>query len=333
MKEYLIIGVLTLGLVLCGGLVVKMKLDKLHAEEVSSELNKKLMEANLEIGRAESEFGDASQHIKHLEKHLKKEIKERNALLTRYGELKARYDVEVSRKIETRVEIINTVSVAECPSLGLLEEGRLYVAKGEELGALDPFSIRYKDHRIIIGCSVTPRVTDAGIIPVDISYNLKLKLKANIIESITPSGAINNYVKLYEVDDNGIAIGEFEVQDFKMIIDDQRTPRFSWWDPHMDIGVGLGLRGNSTIGNLNWEGLASVGISAMSYGLSSKDLAWKFLRLSLDLGQEVSVGLTPVLYNIGNDIPLFTNLWIGPFGHYGLADNEWGFGLILGANL
>ena len=103
MKEYLIIGVLTLGLVLCGGLVVKMKLDKLHAEEVSSELNKKLMEANLEIGRAESEFGDASQHIKHLEKHLKKEIKERNALLTRYGELKARYDVEVSRKIETRV--------------------------------------------------------------------------------------------------------------------------------------------------------------------------------------------------------------------------------------
>ena len=332
MKQYLIIGLLTISLILCGGFIIKMHLDAMETEEVTSELNKRLMEANLEIGRAESQFGDASEHVKHLEKHLKKEIKDRKALLTRYGELKARYDVEVSRKIETRVEIRNTVTVGDCPTLKL-KEGQLYVAQGNELGELDPFSVRYKDHRINIGCTVSPRVIASGIIPVDISYNLNLKLRANIVETITPSGAVNNYVTLYEIDNNGITVGKFEIQNFQMVIDDQRTPKFFWWDPHMDIGVGIGLRSNSTIGKLNWEGLASVGLTPMSYGLSSRELAWRFARLSLDLGQGVSVGLSPVLYNIGNNLPVFTNLWVGPFANYGLSDKEWGFGLLLGASL
>lgn len=332
MKQYLIIGLLTISLLLCGGFIIKMHLDALQTEEITSDLNKKLMEANLEIGRAESRFGDASDHVKHLEKHLKKELKQRSALLTRYGELKARYEVEVSRKLETRVEIINTVSVGECTTLNLTE-GQLYVARNKELGALNPFSARYEDHRVAIGCAVTTRVTPSGSVPVGISYNLNLKLKANILETITPTGAINNYITIYELNEKGETVGKFEIEEFSMVIDDQRTPKFLWWDPHMDIAVGLGLRSDSTINKLNWEGSASLGFTPMSYGLSSKDLAWRFARFSFDLGQDISIGLTPVLYNIGNNLPVFTNLWVGPFAHYGLSDKEWGFGLILGATL
>jgi hypothetical protein len=332
MKQYLIIGLLTISLLLCGGFIIKMHLDSLQTEEVTSDLNKKLMEANLEIGRAESRFGNASEHVNHLEKHLKKEMKKRSALLTRYGELRARYEVEVSRKLETRVEIINTVSVAECTTLKLTE-GQLYVARNKELGALSPFSVRYEDHRIAIGCAVNTRVTPAGAVPVGISYNLNLKLKANIVETITPTGAINNYVTIYELNEKGAVVGKFEIQKFEMVIDDQRTPKFLWWDPHMDIAVGVGIRSDSTIDKLNWEGSASLGFTPMSYGLSSKDLAWRFARFSFDLGQDISIGLTPVLYNIGNNLPVFTNLWVGPFVHYGLSDKEWGFGLSLGATL
>jgi hypothetical protein len=332
MKDYLIIGFLTISLLLCGGFIVKMKLNEMQTQEVTSELNKKLMEANLEIGRAETKFGDASKHIKYLEKDLKKEIKKRNSLLTRYGELKARYEVEISRSTETSIEISNSININDCKELDLLE-GQLYVATNKELGVLNPFTAGYKDHRLLIGCSIGSRLTSSGTLPVDISYNLTLKLRAEIVEAITPSGAVNNYIRLYELDDKGITVGKFEVESFAMVIDDQRTPKFLWWDPHMDMGVGLGLRGNSSIDSLNWEGLASVGFSPISYGLSSKDLAWRFARISLDVGQEISVGLTPVLYNLGNNLPIFTNLWLGPFGHYGLADKQWGFGMLLGATL
>jgi len=332
MKQYLVIGLLTISLLLTGGFIIKMKLDEMKAQEVSSELNKKLMEADLEIGRAETKFGDASKNIKRLEKDLKKEIKERNSLLTRYGELKARYDVKASRSIETTIEIKDSIFINDCAESEFIE-GHLYVAKDKELGALGAFTARYKDHRIVIGCAVSPRVTSAGTIPVDISYNLNLKLRAEIVETITPSGAINNYIRLYEIDEKGATTGKFEVEEFKMVIDDQRTPKFIWWDPHMDMAVGIGLRGSSSITNFDWEGMASLGFSPISYGLSSKDLAWRFGRLSFDIGQEISVGFTPVLYNLGNNLPVFNNLWLGLFGHYGLADNEWGFGLALGATL
>ena len=66
---------LQISLLLSGGFIIKMKLDQMQTQEVTSELNKKLMEADLEIGRAETQFGNASKHIKHLEKEIKKEIK------------------------------------------------------------------------------------------------------------------------------------------------------------------------------------------------------------------------------------------------------------------
>ncbi len=332
MKDYLLIGFLTVSLLLCGGFIVKMKLDEMQTQQVTSELNEKLMEANLEIGRAETKFGDASKHIKHLEKELKQEIKERNSIITRFGQLKARYDVEVSHKTETSIEINDSIFINDCANSELIE-GHLYVARDKELGVLNTFTAGYKDHRILIGCTVSPRVTSAGTIPVDITYNLNLKLKAEILEAITPTGAINNYVRLYELDDKGRTVGTFEVKSFTMVVDDQRTPKFLWWDPHMDMGVGLGLRSDSSIESLNWEGVASIGFTPVSYGLSSKELAWRFGRFSFDIGKEISIGFTPALYNIGNNLPVFTNLWVGLFAHYGLADERWGFGLTLGATL
>ncbi len=332
MKDYLLIGFLTVSLLLSGGFIVKMKLDQMQTQEVTSELNKKLMEADLEIGRAETKFGNASKHVKHLEKELKKEIKERNSIVTRFGELKAKYQVEVSGKTETTIEIKDSIFINDCANQELIE-GHLYVAKDKGLGVLNTFTAGYKDHRILIGCTVSPRVTPTGTIPVDITYNLNLKLKAEILETVTPSGAVNNYINIHEVDNTGKTIGKLKIESFAMVVDDQRTPKFLWWDPHMDIGIGVGLRADSSIEKLEWDTGASVGFSPISYGLSSKELAWRFGRLSLDIGREVAVGFTPILYNVGENLPLFNNLWVGTFARYGLSDKNWSFGVILGATL
>ena len=101
----------------------------------------------------------------------------------------------------------------------------------------------------------------------------------------------------------------------------------------MDMSIGLGLRNDSSIKDLHWEGASSIGLTVVSYGLSSKDLAWRFARLSLGIGQEISVGFTPILYNAGNDLPVLTNLWIGLSTHYGLTNKKWGTGVTVGANL
>ena len=332
MKQYITIIILTISLLLSGGFIIKNKLDQTEQRKQNFALNKELMKAKLDIGRAETKFGNASSHAKDLEKALRKEIKQRNSIITRYGKLKVKYNILISKDVETNIEISNDISLDSCTELQL-KEGQLYVAKDKKLGALYPFEVRYEDHRITIGCAITPRVTSSGIIPVGISYNLNLKLKAEILETVTPSGAVNNYINIYEVDNTGKTIGKLKIESFAMVVDDQRTPKFLWWDPHMDIGIGVGLRADSSIEKLEWDTGASVGFSPISYGLSSKELAWRFGRLSLDIGREVAVGFTPILYNVGENLPLFNNLWVGTFARYGLSDKNWSFGVILGATL
>ena len=332
MSNYILIAIYAISLLSFGGFTVKAKLDERQAKKVTSTLNKQLMEANLEIGRAKTKFGNASKQIENLEEELKEEIRDRNSVITRFGQLKARYNVLASHKTEASIEIKDSVFINECPELDL-EEGRLYVAKDKELGLLDAFTAEHQDHRILIGCTVEPRVTPGGSIPVGIAYDLNLKLKAELLETITPTGAINNYIRLYEINDDDAIVGTFDIQAFDMIVDDQRDPRFLWWDPHMDMSIGLGLRNDSSIENLHWEGASSVGLTVVSYGLSSKDLAWRFARLSFGIGQEVSIGFTPVLYNVGNDLPVLTNLWVGLSTHYGLTNKKWGTGVTIGANL
>ena len=311
---------------------MKIKQDQAESAKVTSALNKQLMEANLELGRAKTEFGDASKQIEHLEEELKEEIEDRKSAITRFGKLKARYDTLSAHKTEANIQIKDSIFINECAELDL-EEGRLYVAKNKELVSFAAFTAKHQDHRIAINCRINPKISPTGNVPVEISYGLSLKLKADLLETITPTGAINNYIRLYEVNNEGAVTGMFDIQEFDMIVDDQRNSKFLWWDPHVDMGVGLGLRSDSSRESLKWEGNSSVGLTVISYGLTSKDLAWRFGRVSFDIGQEMAVGFTPVLYNMGNDLPILTNLWLGVATHYGLENNKWGFGLTIGASL
>ncbi len=59
MNQTLITVVLAVLLGLVGAYTIKTKLDQWKLEKTTDKLNSKLMEANLELGKAKTRFGDA----------------------------------------------------------------------------------------------------------------------------------------------------------------------------------------------------------------------------------------------------------------------------------
>ena len=144
---------------------------------------------------------------------------------------------------------------------------------------------------------------------------------------------VNNYINIYEIDKEGKELKKLKIDTYSVVVKDERTSKFSLWDPYVDIGFGLGIAAKSSLKDLKLKGIASLGISASSYGLSGNEPLWRFGKASINLSDQVSVGLSPFVYNIGKNLPLLDNLWIGPFADYGLSNKDIGFGINLGANL
>ena len=112
-----------------------------------------------------------------------------------------------------------------------------------------------------------------------------------------------------------------------------------WWNPILDIGPFVG---GTFLKYAMWDmgrpdsvlsvG-ADLGLSFSSYGETRVDSLWRFFRVGLGYDAERRSGrlsFTPVLFNLGNPMPLITNLWLGP---YISADSAGGLGAGLGITL
>lgn len=74
------------------------------------------------------------------------------------------------------------------------------------------------------------------------------------------------------------------------------------------------------IGTTNMDFGVMANVSLFGYGKTKKDLDWRFLAIGgggNDKNQWLEV--SPVMYNIGNHIPLMSNLWLAP---YAILDKE-----------
>jgi len=308
------------------GLLGKMAWDKRELGIANSALNKQLMESKLEIGRAHTQFGNAQAYADSLEKALEDEINARNAEITRYGELVAKYEAMKKSKGKGKVIYVQGPKTKG----DKFETGMLYAAIDDRtLVPVEQVGAKYQDFRLDAQCLFLPKPGMADSIPFEFSYNLHLTYAGELVETITPSGAINHYFNMWELDDKGKRVGKLEITDYNVVIDDQTAPHFHWWAPHLDIGILLGFKGT---GKFSTGG--SLGMSFMGYGLTKNDLAWRFPRISMDLAGSAGVGLTPVLYNMGEFIPIISNLWIGPHFTYMLNDRrEWMLGFMIGGVL
>lgn len=109
-----------------------------------------------------------------------------------------------------------------------------------------------------------------------------------------------------------------------------------WWNPIIDIGAFVGANVYSfAFGPGRSDGVfsfgAELGVSFSSYGYTRTDGLWRFFRLGLGYDAERRAGhlsFTPVTFNVGNPLPLLTNLWFYPH-----VSVDSGGGIVLGGGV
>jgi hypothetical protein len=285
------------------------------------------MAANLAKGRAETQFGEANKYIGELENKIQEEIKARNAEITRYGELRARFNR--IKKQKGTSEIITSETVVEVPVEREVVRGLLYEAVTDKtLVPITELRGHMKDRILEIHARILPYPNPDREVPWQFMYRLSMGFGLKFVETRTPTGAINHYAELYALDAEGKPVQQLELERFNMIVEKPDAKQWFWWAPHLDVAA---LLMTGATPRLATGG--SLGVSLFGYGLTVNDLDWRVLRVSMDLVDGVAgLGLTPATYNLGTFIPLISNLWIGPHGSYDVNMN-WKLGLLVGGVL
>lgn len=328
-KTWLII--LVIGFVTSLGALGKVSWNTHQLRKVNSQLNTQLMQANLEIGRAKTEFGDAEKYIKSLEEKVQEEINLREATITRVGWFRGQ--LQIAKKIikaqktdQKIVYIDREIFIEKDTPIPLFKRGMLYQATGPKslmiLGTIDQ---KFMDKRMRIHVIVEPTPNDELRIPINVGYELRMNFRGELVETLLPSGGINHYLNVWETID-GKDTNKIELTEFKVIVKDPRKSHFMW-TPHLDIGI-----------TPHWEMLArefrtggSFGLSFFGLGITKNDLSWRFLRLSLEIQKDIGLGFSPVLVNLGSTgiIPLVSNIYLGPNVVYFIKEG-WAAGIFLG---
>lgn len=278
-----------------------------NAKELARINSDKLMEANLELGRAHTKFAEQEkiqlQAIQEIDKQWKAEIKEREALVTLYAKLEGEYQVEKKKvKIVTKIiykdNVVNTSTTVDLP------KGKIFIRKDDgEYREVTSMPIAYSDFRLSLTADAIEQV---------LSYKLKQQFHIKFIETALPQGGFNHYFELVEM--NGKEkVGQLEVTSFEVLKAKPPGKHMMWWNPKIDIGFSGGVTFN-----LLPEYYCDLGISLSSYGLTPNDLTWRFFRFSVGYTFQKGLGLgfSPVQYNIGGPIPLVSNMWITPIIGY-----------------
>jgi len=313
MKSKILMSVLIAALTSSLGLLGKTGCDRAKLQTANDKLNEELMKANLELGRANTKFGNAEQHIDELKGQIKDEIRQRDAEMTRYGKLRARYRVLARKK---RVKITETVYKDKIIKVSVTED--LDLVPGMYYEAIDEFSLKpifavngdYSDHRLKLSISLFPNPEFMGGTKWQLDYDLTLKLEAQLVETYLPSGGVNHYATVWEVNDRGEKIGEFKITDYLVVVKRPNTKQWFWWAPRLD----LNLLTSISIPDIHIDMGGSLGFSFFGYGLTKRDLDFRILRISVDImGNDLAFGITPFIYNIGQFLPLVKFVDVGIF--------------------
>jgi hypothetical protein len=97
-----------------------------------------------------------------------------------------------------------------------------------------------------------------------------------------------------------------------------RSRQMYWWSPGIDVGVFAGGRVFSIGGDPGdiFSFGADLGFSFSSYGRTKADSLLRFFRLGAGYDAQHNAAhfsFAPVQVNLGDPIPLLTNLWLWPY--------------------
>ena len=283
-----------------------------HSEfrDANDQLNKQLMQADLDKGRALTKFGNAQSYIGQLQGDIATEIKERKAWISRYGKLEFKYN-KMKRVKSTGEAVYVEGPVIEVEVAQTFVRGMLYEAITDKtLMPIEYLTDEFRDHRLYLKTQVHPHPGPERMIHFEYEYTVSLLFDVQFVESHTPSGAINHYVSIWEMHPKTLKkLGKIPISKFEVVVDKPKEKQWFWWAPHVDVAGLAGFR--LTPPDVLLGG--SIGFSPMGYGRTVNDLDWRALRVSLDLaGDTPALGLTPVVGNLGQPLPLLSNVWVGP---------------------
>ncbi len=266
------------------------KLDKLTQQNSTL-----LMAGDLNLGRATTTFGDPKKAD--LDQDIQKDIASRNG------------SVESISKVEAHYEAHGTGTlVAPPPEIRIVSGGCTLV------------SVPFEFHDFRLRAS-------GDAVKKTFQYHLDQKFEVISAETKLPGGAVNNYVELYELDNNQKRIGKLQLTKFE-VVKRQTQPRFLFWDPALDIAFGGMISRNKEVGMFG-----SLGLSIMSYG-REKDLSWRFIRLGVGIDTHgIDLSVAPFQYNFAQPIPLINNLFLTPAIVYTIDNKQYSLGLGVAAIL
>lgn len=155
-------------------------------------------------------------------------------------------------------------------------------------------------------------------------YHLTQKFKIKLKEVLERTGETSTFLEMEELNPlTGDVLEQVPLESFDVVRIKATPPRsFQWWAPHLDIGLSL-------LSSYRLEPMtaASVGFTFGGYGRTVDDHLWRYGRISLQIGREVGIGVSPFGVNLGQGLPLISDLWIWPIWTY---DGTNGFGLVVG---
>lgn len=270
-------------------------------QELITVKNEELMKGNLELGRANTKFADASKMLSQLSGQIQKEIKDREAVVNLYAVLEAKYQAE-KKKVKTVTTVVYKDRTVDHQID--LPKNKLFVRTDDgQYKEITSLLYSYNDFRITI---------QGDAIDETISYKLHQKFRVKFVETTLPTGARNHYAEIYELDDKGKDVGKLSLEKFDVIRSNELPNRWMWFNPKLDLQFGAGS--NQYLG-FSWA--ADLGVSFSSYGKTPDDIFIRLFRVGAGLTRNgFELSFSPVSYNLGKDLPLISNLWLTAFAGY-----------------
>ena len=289
---------------------------------------KKMMEQDLELGKAQTIIGNTQKAMKDMSDDWQKWLKDNGSKATDVGYWKARYEQSaqgnakinvVIAKEQDKPVVTKPNGTSPLPSCPLVSSPNYQTATQpiDELGEyiwidtdkdgkpdtkVSEVDLVYKDYRIDINADALKHV---------VKYSLHQNFEGQFVKAVNPTnGAVSHFLRIWELDDKGSRVKQFELTDFKTITEDPTNGKKKWflWNPQVDLGANI-----SVSNRLRARSSGEIGISTSGYGKTADDNAWRLFRFSLAKNdKDIVINFAPACWNAGKSLPLVKDLYLCP---------------------
>jgi len=145
-----------------------------------------------------------------------------------------------------------------------------------------------------------------------------IEYKTKIVQAEQQNGNWNTYIETWAENNKdkasrGIQLPiEIKSAEFKQVR--RKTKDFYIWSPHINLNLDVSSNNIDSDSDINIPVYGGISFSTSGYGRTKNDLTWRFIDFGISTnGKDIYAKFTPVLYNIGEPLPIISNTFIGPF--------------------